>query len=149
MMILMVVGTTMGCASQNKEDKGIDALVTSYLKIKDALVQTDAKAAASHAQALSDLVNANAALSSLGTPAKAIAQATQASEQRESFKVLSEKVYEIVKESGSGEQSLYRQYCPMAFDFTGAYWLSNSEQVLNPYFGDQMLRCGKVVGKLD
>jgi Cu(I)/Ag(I) efflux system membrane fusion protein len=32
----------------------------------------------------------------------------------------------------------------MAFDFDGAEWLSDSDQIRNPYFGDKMLTCGSV-----
>ena len=39
---------------------------------------------------------------------------------------------------------LYYQYCPMAFNNKGAYWLSNEEAIRNPYFGDKMLKCGLV-----
>jgi Cu(I)/Ag(I) efflux system membrane fusion protein len=40
--------------------------------------------------------------------------------------------------------SLFVQFCPMADDDRGAYWLSRSEAIRNPYFGDQMLTCGNV-----
>jgi hypothetical protein len=33
----------------------------------------------------------------------------------------------------------------MAFNNKGDFWLSDNEEVLNPYFGDKMLRCGEVV----
>jgi Cu(I)/Ag(I) efflux system membrane fusion protein len=36
----------------------------------------------------------------------------------------------------------------MAFNNEGAYWLSDSEQIRNPYFGDKMLTCGVVKEKL-
>ena len=32
----------------------------------------------------------------------------------------------------------------MADNNNGAYWLSKEEKVLNPYFGDAMLKCGEV-----
>jgi hypothetical protein len=32
----------------------------------------------------------------------------------------------------------------MVEDNKGAYWLSESEEINNPYFGDKMLRCGEV-----
>ncbi len=41
--------------------------------------------------------------------------------------------------------TLYRMHCPMAFDNKGADWFSAVEEVLNPYFGASMLRCGEVV----
>jgi len=43
---------------------------------------------------------------------------------------------------------VYRVHCPMAFDNKGADWLSPEDKVLNPYFGDKMLRCGEVVGRI-
>jgi len=36
----------------------------------------------------------------------------------------------------------------MAFGNKGADWLSEKDEVLNPYFGDMMLRCGEVKGEL-
>ena len=39
---------------------------------------------------------------------------------------------------------MYKQFCPMAFNDQGGYWLSNSKEVRNPYFGDKMLKCGMV-----
>jgi hypothetical protein len=32
----------------------------------------------------------------------------------------------------------------MAFGNTGAHWLSNTKEIQNPYFGDKMLKCGRV-----
>ncbi len=37
-------------------------------------------------------------------------------------------------------RSFYQAYCPMAFNDKGASWLQDSDRVLNPYFGSQMLR---------
>ena len=39
---------------------------------------------------------------------------------------------------------LKRAYCPMAFDFEGAYWLQRDRAIINPYFGASMLRCGEI-----
>jgi hypothetical protein len=36
----------------------------------------------------------------------------------------------------------------MAMNNEGAYWLSTSEKIRNPYFGDQMLTCGSVKDEL-
>lgn len=49
--------------------------------------------------------------------------------------------------TGEGEpsESVYVQYCPMAFGDQGARWLSFDREILNPYFGDAMLRCGETV----
>jgi len=64
---------------------------------------------------------------------------------RESFKTLSEAMEEVLAvfspETPSG---LYRVHCPMAFDDQGASWLQRQADVFNPYFGAEMLHCGKV-----
>ncbi|MDP8212737.1 MAG: efflux RND transporter periplasmic adaptor subunit [Candidatus Zapsychrus exili] len=38
---------------------------------------------------------------------------------------------------------LYLSFCPMAFG-KGAYWLADTEQIRNPYYGAEMLECGEV-----
>ncbi|MEM9985922.1 MAG: efflux RND transporter periplasmic adaptor subunit, partial [Bacteroidota bacterium] len=45
---------------------------------------------------------------------------------------------------GLGEGNFFNQHCPMANDFSGADWISEDTEVLNPYFGDEMLHCGHV-----
>lgn len=39
-------------------------------------------------------------------------------------------------------------HCPMAFGGRGARWLQPSEELLNPYFGASMLRCGSTLEAL-
>ena len=50
---------------------------------------------------------------------------------------------------GGSDEELYEVYCPMAQDYKGARWLWKKEEVLNPYFGNSMLRCGRVVKKIE
>ncbi len=66
--------------------------------------------------------------------------------QRKAFEKLSEAVYTLAKDSEFGDgTTIYKQYCPMAFGNKGAFWLSESKEIMNPYFGNKMLHCGKVV----
>ncbi|HIB00655.1 MAG TPA: DUF3347 domain-containing protein, partial [Phycisphaerales bacterium] len=44
---------------------------------------------------------------------------------------------------GHGMGVYYEMYCPMAFDFKGAYWLQRKDALVNPYFGAEMLKCGE------
>jgi hypothetical protein len=41
-------------------------------------------------------------------------------------------------------QDIYIQFCPMAMNNKGAIWLSAEYNVLNPYYGETMLKCGVV-----
>lgn len=66
-------------------------------------------------------------------------------ELRTGFYPLSKGLVKAVENFGvSSTYPVYKHYCPMAFNDTGAYWLDTSEIIHNPYFGDEMLRCGEV-----
>lgn len=65
--------------------------------------------------------------------------------QRQHFAKLSENIIEITELFGLDKDKVFKQFCPMAFDDKGGYWLSEFEEILNPYFGDAMLNCGEVV----
>lgn len=67
---------------------------------------------------------------------------------RKVFVDFSHQVNEISKSSGPYEHSYYVQRCPMANNDQGAEWLSKEKEVLNPYFGASMLRCGEVVHEI-
>ncbi|MDP3446064.1 MAG: efflux RND transporter periplasmic adaptor subunit, partial [Ignavibacteria bacterium] len=58
--------------------------------------------------------------------------------------VLSNQIIETVETFELKIQTVYIAYCPMALGDKGAYWLSEIEEINNPYFGDIMLRCGEV-----
>ncbi|GFD80906.1 efflux RND transporter periplasmic adaptor subunit [Tenacibaculum mesophilum] len=130
----------------------------AYIVLKDALVKTDANAAKISAgnlqKALTSvdmklLTNEEAhkqwlqLVPALKSSNAEIVKITDVSAQRKYFKVLSEHFIIAVQSFGINEVT-YKQYCPMADSDKGAYWLSKEKQVLNPYFGEGMLKCGEV-----
>lgn len=65
--------------------------------------------------------------------------------QRLQFINLSKALINAVQSFGTSfESPLYVQFCPMANNDKGATWISTSEEIINPYFGDVMLNCGNV-----
>ena len=129
-----------------------------YIGLKDALVKTDANAAKTSAENLQKeltlvdmklLTNEEAhkqwmqLIPALKSSNIEIAKTIDVDTQRKYFKVLSEHFIVAVQSFGINEVT-YKQYCPMADSDKGAYWLSKEKQVLNPYFGDMMLKCGEV-----
>ena len=50
----------------------------------------------------------------------------------------------LIKVSKLASGTLYIEYCPMANNNEGAFWLSNEKEIKNPYFGEMMLKCGSV-----
>tara|TARA_B100001179_G_C18313879_1_gene285041 strand:- start:30 stop:569 length:540 start_codon:yes stop_codon:yes gene_type:complete len=119
-----------------------------YNLLKTALVNTDAEAAKNAAQVM--LKNSEASTLELGfvKAIQAIADEDDVNIQREHFEAVTVGVKDLVEENiVSG--TLYYQYCPMAFDGKGAYWISNEEKIYNPYFGDVMLNCGTVDAEIN
>ncbi len=64
-------------------------------------------------------------------------------EQRKAFSGLSNQFYKAIKAFGLKGNTAYYQFCPMVNHNKGAYWLSESKTIRNPYFGASMMDCGK------
>lgn len=130
----------------NLNEETAQQILTGYLKIKDALVKTDAEATAYAAGGLlfDFEENEDKFIEKLFHEVKLIEQSKDVDQQRIYFQGLSNNMHTFVKNIDHTGMPIYQQYCPMAFDNTGAYWISDEEKVYNPYFGDKMLRCGKV-----
>jgi Cu(I)/Ag(I) efflux system membrane fusion protein len=72
-------------------------------------------------------------------------KAADIEELRKRFEPVSNTLLRVVEAFGhTGDASLHRAFCPMAFNNRGAAWLQAGEKIANPYFGHQMLRCGEI-----
>ncbi|GLB51228.1 hypothetical protein NBRC110019_02670 [Neptunitalea chrysea] len=138
--------------------KQLNSLYTDYIALKTALVNDDfeksktyiqdideslakvdmklLKTAESHKVWMSTKKNINDAVSSF-KKAETIAQ------QRDSFYIISQKMIQLIKAFGVQKQ-VFVQYCPMGNNNNGAFWLSNDNEIKNPYYGNAMLTCGNV-----
>jgi len=133
-------------------------LTEEYFKVKNSLVNDDAAATQKSAAAIQsslskvdmNLVKGPAHdrwMSIRGAVEKAagmMAKETDIAKQRTHFAPLSQSFLELTETFGLTKDKVYKEFCPMAFDNKGAYWLSESEQIRNPYFGKAMLTCGEV-----
>jgi hypothetical protein len=63
--------------------------------------------------------------------------------QREHFEILSKDIYDLVKTFGAG-QVLYKDFCPMYNKGKGAFWISETKDINNPYLGKTMPTCGTI-----
>ncbi len=63
--------------------------------------------------------------------------------QREHFLALSTDIIDLVALLGT-EKTLYKDFCPMANNNKGGFWLSEIKDIKNPYYGARMLKCGSV-----
>ncbi|PKB00395.1 uncharacterized protein DUF3347 [Flavobacteriaceae bacterium MAR_2009_75] len=145
-----------------QNDNPLSAVFDNYFALKNALVKTDGATASTSGKNLSTAINEvemgklsndvhiiwMKILDNLKTDAQKIADTKETSQQRQYFTSLSKNLYEVMKISEQ-ETKTYYQFCPMANEGKGANWLSKEETIKNPYYGSQMLSCGKTVETLN
>lgn len=122
-------------------NEALKTVLTGYFDVKNALVSDDVAKAKQAASSLSGTTGAYS--NTLNASLQTIASTDDIEAQRAAFETLSINLYGLAKDGGAG-LTIYKQYCPMAFDDKGAFWLSDKKEVLNPFFGASMLRCGSV-----
>ncbi len=136
----------------------LKAVFDNYFVLKDALVKTDGTMASGKAASMLTALDAvemgklkmeehtiwMKIEKGLKTDALHIKENKDTEQQREHFMSLSTSIYELIKAAKPAE-TVYYQFCPMANDGKGANWLSKESVIKNPYYGSQMLSCGKTV----
>ncbi len=121
-------------------------IVDAYLDVKNRLVESDFGKAAIAARKLSELLK-NTESSPLQGSVASIIAAKDLDAQRRHFGTLSDSLIAAVEIFGVKNGELFINHCPMALGDKGAHWLSEFEEVKNPYYGESMLNCGDVVKK--
>ena len=149
--------------TKSADEKTAFALLTNpYFALKDALVKTDAVAAAAQAEAFQAAIKAvdmnklshdehtvwMKVMGKLATDAAGITKNKDVAKQRVAFASLSNTLYELLKVS-KVDGPIYYQHCPMFNEGKGAHWLSKENAVKNPFFGAQMISCGSTVVTLN
>ena len=150
--------TTEKPVEVKQEVNQLKAVFDNYFAVKDALVKTDGNTSSTKAKELLTAISTvkmeklsteehnvwMKVMKDLSFDAEHIADTKEASHQRDHFMTLSKNMYALIKVSKT-ETPTYYQFCPMANDGKGANWLSKENAVKNPYYGSQMLSCGKTV----
>ena len=135
----------------------LNTVFDQYIALKDAFVESNVKkvlqAAQDVKQGLSKvdmkLLTGDAHVQwmdmsgNMDKQIKFVLASDKIEEQRAAFSGLSDEFYKAIKTFGLMGKTAYYQFCPMAFNNKGAYWLSETDKISNPYFGQAMLTCGK------
>ena len=116
-----------------------------YLKLRTALENSDSEGVQTAAGSLA--VGFSEERDNMKLTALALAEANDLEKQRYLFSKFTKKVEPMFEEAIT-EGTIYKQFCPMAFQGAGGYWLSNVKEIRNPYYGDKMLKCGKIVTQI-
>ena len=141
----------------SKFQEQLKTVFDEYIILKDALIKGDSKTSIqASSMMLKNLAEVDMKLlkgdahnswmqlsTDLKTHTRSLNSTTDIKTQRNHFKPLSSSLIMAVEKFGVNMQ-VYSQFCPMADNNTGGYWLSLEDKVLNPYFGDAMLNCGEV-----
>jgi hypothetical protein len=140
--------------AQASSTSPINKVYEAYINLKNALVKNDAKTASASAKTMlaeigkvpMDKMTTEQHTAWMNYTKKLSFDATHISEvaelehDREHFMSLSKNMYAVVKAFPTSTP-VYYQFCPMANDNKGAYWLSADVTIHNPYFGDKMNGC--------
>ena len=135
----------------------INGFLTDYFALNKSLIEDnndEAKAAAKKLSAtvskfdMSKLMGEqmdfyHTQLAKLNAGLKGIKESGDIEETRMELAPVSESIYALVKAYQTNTSELYYQFCPMAKNGEGANWLSSTEEIINPYMGQRMLKCGK------
>ncbi len=146
-------------AQQSFAQSPVSSLLPSYYDIKNALINSDSQAAAAKAGEFLKAINGidmkslpasdmSAFMSfqdKLAFDARHISESKDIARQREQFANFSANFFKLAKAVKLTDQPVYYAYCPMK----KSYWLSADAAIKNPYFGKQMLTCGKVTETLN
>lgn len=155
--------------SQSKNSPDFNSKFTTFLNnyyhLKDAFVLSNNDMAVTSANLLfgsADSINlkevkadnsiiemAKGYLQTVSTEAKAISKVRDIETNRKSFQMISDAMYDLIRTVRFDNGIVYQQFCPMAFNDAGAFWLSSSSDIKNPYFGKKMLTCGEVKDSVD
>nr|WP_321356944.1 efflux RND transporter periplasmic adaptor subunit [uncultured Draconibacterium sp.] len=137
--------------------KQLTAFYEAYLKMNEAFIATDAAKVSAEAK------NTSAALATvqmellkgdthmawmdqlniLKPSLQKIGNSSDIDEQRLEYATFNPAFYKSLKMFGLDNETAYYQFCPMANNDQGAFWLSETKEIRNPYFGEMMLSCGE------
>lgn len=126
-----------------KDDK-LQAVYQHYQHLTNALVKGDAAEAKIAGNAIETGAKAITGGEKVAADAAKIMAAADVEAQRTIYSSLSNEFITLVKQSGLSSGALYVDFCPMALNDKGGYWISDAKEIRNPYFGDSMLTCGEV-----
>lgn len=164
------VATAPLTKSQNSDafNSSFEAMLSDYYSLKDGMVKSTSSVASSVDSAANKLISSADSLKltelkadeaivstaqsyaqGISAEAKALLGEKNLEAKRKAFQMISDQMYDLVRTVRYDRQVVYHQYCPMAFNDEGAYWLSNNSEIMNPYFGNKMLHCGEVRDSLD
>jgi len=156
--VVVVLFTACSSSKENKEssesapevkfaDAGTSKIFKNYLALKNALLKSDAQATKVNAALLQTSL-AEAKENGVALLAEKIVNGKDIQEQRVQLDTLTKATEKIVRAAKLQSGVVYKQFCPMANEGKGGYWLAVEADIKNPYYGAEMLECGEVTEEI-
>lgn len=159
LVAFIATASTQLLFAQGTKSTVLTPLLASYYDIKDALIKSNSADAAVHAGEFlkavtsvdmkslpaADMTAFMAAQEKLAFDSRHMSESKDIAHQREHFANFSINFFNLVKAVKLTDKPVYYAYCPMK----KSYWLSSEDAIKNPYYGSQMLACGKVTETLN
>lgn len=138
-------------------EKDLNKILNTYIQLKDQLIAGNAEpifhalnTMQEEVESLSDREDLgsyndvwNTHLKNFSHHLIRLMESSDVKGWREEFLPLSSVLIRWVKEFGNPKtEHVYVQHCPMANNDQGADWLSMEIEIRNPYYGEQMMKCG-------
>lgn len=130
------------------KDEKLQNIYTTYIKLKDQLVATKLETAKPAAAELATALKGFEGCENAATIANKIAEAKDIKAQRAAFTDLNVEIIPVFKHAALTTGTIYVQHCPMANNGDGGDWLSSDKKIQNPYYGDEMLECGRIAEEI-
>lgn len=145
-----------------KASVSTEAIIDSYLEIKNALANDNSAEAATMAADFSKAVEATktdkiaaelkdkyskATEEAKKQAALIVSNSGKIDKQRMYFAVLSQKITSLIATFGTNKK-LFQDYCPMYDEGKSGYWISEMKAIRNPYYGSEMLECGGMIKEI-
>ena len=135
-------------------DSAFSRLLKDYDALRDALVDLDSAGAEKAARSLGKkadnlpvmelkadstiILTARNFATSISSEMKGFLGDDSIEEKKRSFNMLTDEIYNLIRTVRYGGQVIYHMRCPDAFiDSSEGYWLSESNQLINPYKGSR------------
>jgi len=118
-------------------------IVEPYLRIQQALAADRIDGVSEYAGAIAtEAVRIGSSAADIRLAVNPFAQAEDVRTAREAFAALSDAVIAFARATGSAlGNDIAVAYCPMA----RRHWLQKGESIRNPFYGTQMVDCGRIV----
>ena len=160
---IFAIQTANAQQKSHSHTEHLDVLIEHYLVMKNALVQDNFEKAKSASHKFAEEVRNNGEMNNhqdhaakhqnhhgMMLAAVSMADSAETIEAfRSAFVNISKELLTALENQNYKHPSLFVQFCPMANNGDGANWISDEEEIANPFYGQMMHKCGETVTKIE